>query len=137
MTEGFETSPGRVALLIEDDKMVRKISKGMLMQLGFSVIEASDGLKAIEAFNQHRDIISIIICDLSMPHMNGWETLAALRSLAPDLIFILASGYFDPEIMKGNNPEGPQAFLNKPFTLEDLRNTIAHALSRKGKEDLS
>jgi CheY-like chemotaxis protein len=137
MTEEFETEPNRVVLLIEDNEMVRRTSKAMLMQLGFSVIEASDGLKAIEAFHQYRDIISLIICDLSMPHMNGWETFTALRSLAPDLLFILASGYFDPEIMKRDSPQGPQAFLGKPFTLEDLSNTIAQALSSREKKELS
>jgi two-component system, cell cycle sensor histidine kinase and response regulator CckA len=137
MTEDFKTEQDRVVLLIEDDELVSRISKAMLMQLGFSVIEASDGLKAIEAFQQHRDIISLIICDLSMPHMNGWETFTALRSLAPDLLFILASGYFNPEIMKKDSPRGPQAFLSKPFTLEDLGNTIAYALARREKKELS
>jgi|WetSurMetagenome_2_1015567.scaffolds.fasta_scaffold1030653_1 two-component system, cell cycle sensor histidine kinase and response regulator CckA len=135
MTEAFKNRKDRVVLLIEDDEMVRRTSKSMLMRLGFSVIEASDGFEAIEVFHQHRDIISLIICDLSMPHMNGFDTLAALRSLAPDLLFILASGYFDPEIMKGDSPQGPHAFLSKPFTLEDLGNTIAHALSGRGKRN--
>jgi two-component system, cell cycle sensor histidine kinase and response regulator CckA len=134
MTEAFEAGLERVVLLIEDDEMVRKLSKTMLMQLGFSVLEAIDGVKAIEIFHQHKNIIGLVICDLSMPHMNGWETLITLRRFSPDLLFILASGYFDPEIMKRNDPEGPQAFLSKPFTLKDLDEAIDQAMSCKGKE---
>jgi two-component system, cell cycle sensor histidine kinase and response regulator CckA len=137
MTEAFEARLGRVVLLIEDDEMVRRLSKAMLMQLDFSVLEAIDGFKAIEVFHQHRNMISLIICDLSMPNMNGWETLTVLRRLAPDLLFILVSGYFDPNIMKAYTSENPQAFLSKPFTLEDLRDAINKALSCKVKEELS
>ena len=53
--------------------------------------------------------------------MNGWETLEALRELAPDIPVILASGYDKARVMAGDHPERPQAFLGKPYRMADLK----------------
>ncbi len=63
-----------------------------------------------------------------MRRMNGWETLAALRKLAPSLPVILASGYDKAHVMDGDHPELPQAFLSKPYQLQGLRDAIGRAL---------
>ena len=68
------------------------------------------------------------VCDLTMPRMNGWETLNALRELAPALPVILASGYDKAHVMAGDHPELPQAFLSKPYQLQGLRDAIGRAL---------
>jgi CheY-like chemotaxis protein len=64
-----------------------------------------------------------------MPRMDGWETLAALRKLAPGIPFVLASGYDKAEVMAGDHPELPQAFLSKPYQLHELRDAIGCALA--------
>jgi CheY-like chemotaxis protein len=67
-----------------------------------------------------------------MPRMDDWETLTALRKLAPDLPVILASGYDKAQVMAGDHPELPQVFLGKPYRLKELRVAIGQALvSRK------
>jgi CheY-like chemotaxis protein len=60
--------------------------------------------------------------------MNGWDTLTALRKLAPGIPVILASGYDEAQVMTGDHPELPQAFLSKPYQLQGLRDAIALAL---------
>jgi CheY-like chemotaxis protein len=62
-----------------------------------------------------------------MPRMNGWETLAALRKLAPDIPVILTSGYDEARVMQGDHPELPQAFLHKPYQMRDLEAAISAA----------
>ena len=79
-------------------------------------------------FRQHRDEIRCVLCDLTMPRMDGWETLLALRKLAPDIPVILASGYDEAQVMAGDHPERPQAFLGKPYQLKGLRDAIGRAL---------
>ena len=64
----------------------------MLTRLGYCVLEAKDGLEAQEIFQQHQDQILIILSDLTMSRMNGWDTLVALRKLSPDIPVILSSG---------------------------------------------
>jgi two-component system cell cycle sensor histidine kinase/response regulator CckA len=119
---------GGAVLLVEDDEMLRNTAAVMLTRLGFSVLEAKDGIEAVEVFRQRRDEIRLVLCDLTMPRMNGWETLTALRKLVPDIPVILASGYDEPKVMAGDHPEWPQVFLGKPYKLKELSNVIGQAL---------
>ncbi len=98
------------------------------MSLGFAVLLAKDGVEAVEVFSQHRDQVRCVLCDLVMPRMNGWDTLAALRELAPGLPVILSSGYDEAYVMAGDHPELPQAFLGKPYQIQDLREALGRAL---------
>jgi DNA-binding NtrC family response regulator len=104
------------------------MAAAMLKWLGFLVIEAKDGVKAVEVFRQRQDEIRCVLYHLTMPHMDGWETLTALRKLAPDLPVILASGYDKARVMSGDYPELPQAFLGKPYMLKGLSDAISRAL---------
>ena len=104
------------------------MAKAALTSLGFTVLLAKDGVEAVEVFRQHKDEVRCVLCDLTMPRMNGWETLAALRKLAPGLPVILTSGYDEAHVMAGDHPELPQAFLSKPYHLQGLRDAIGRAL---------
>ena len=123
-----EIAGNGTVLLVEDEEMVRNMAAFMLTRLGFSVIEAENGVEAMEIFKQRQDEIRFVLCDLTMPHMNGWETLTALRKLAPDIPVILASGYDKAHVMSGDHPELPQAFLGKPYHFEGLSDAICQVL---------
>jgi len=131
------TEGGGTVLVVEDDPMVRNIAAAMITHLGFSVIVARDGVDAVEVFGQHRDEIRCVLCDLTMPRMNGWETLTALRELVPGIPVILASGYDEAQVMEGDHPELPQAFLGKPYKHKELSDAINHALTSKGISNLA
>jgi PAS domain S-box-containing protein len=122
---------GGSVLLVEDEDHVRSMVKTMLTRMGFSVLESRDGIEAVEVFRQHLGEIRCVVCDLTMPRMDGWETLAALRRLFPDIPFILTSGYDKEQVMAGEHPERPQAFLKKPYQFKDLNDTIRSALTKK------
>jgi CheY-like chemotaxis protein len=122
---------GGTILLVEDEEMVRDMAKRMLTRMGFAVLEAKDGVEAVEVFRQRQNEISCVLCDLTMPRMNGWETLTALRKLAPDIPVILASGYDEAHAMAGDHPELPQVFLGKPYMLKGLSEAISNALVSK------
>ncbi|MBI5592848.1 MAG: PAS domain S-box protein [Deltaproteobacteria bacterium] len=124
-----EIEAGGTVLLVEDDDQVRKMALAMLTHLNFTVREAGDGVDAIEVFQQHRDEICCVFCDLTMPRMNGWETLAALRKLSPDIPVVLASGYDEAHVMSGDHAEWPQAFIGKPYQLSGLSDAIHRALA--------
>ena len=66
-----------------------------------------------------------------MPCMNGWETLAAMRKITPGIPVILASGYDEAQVMTGDHPEWPQAFLGKPYQFDGLRDALGRALAEK------
>lgn len=126
-----EIQEGGTVLLIEDEEQVRKMARTMLTHLGYRVFEAKDGIDAVEIFQQHLDEIRCVFSDLTMPHMNGWETLEALRRLSPGIPFVLASGYDEAQVMAGEHTEQPNAFLGKPYRPQELRDTLRHILTDK------
>jgi two-component system cell cycle sensor histidine kinase/response regulator CckA len=122
---------GGMVLLVEDEEPVRKMTSVMLTRLNYTVLEASDGVEAVEVFQQHQNEICCVLCDLTMPRMGGWETLAALRKISPDIPIILSSGYDKDQVMAGEHAEWPQAFLGKPYKLSDLHETIRKTIAER------
>jgi len=125
----LEIKEAGTVLLVEDDESLRNTVKRMLMRLGFAVLEAGNGVEALDVFRKHQDEIRCVLTDLTMPSMNGWETLAALRTLSPNIPVILASGYDEAQVMVGDHAKLPQAFLGKPYNLKGLRNAIDQVLA--------
>lgn len=116
-------------LLVDDDMIVLDITSTMLSMLGFEVLSARGGIEAVEMFQQSKDQILFVLTDFAMPHMNGLETLIALRQIAPGIPVILVSGFSEEQVMEGTHPELPQVFLGKPFGFTDLKNAIGRALA--------
>jgi CheY-like chemotaxis protein len=128
-----EDRPGGTILLVDDDDIIVNITGMMLVRLGFTVLSAGDGKQAVEIFRQHQDEICLVLSDVFMPRMNGWETLSALRRIDPDVAVILISGYGEEQIMEGNHPDLPQAFLEKPYSFEVLKDALRRALRDTAK----
>jgi len=137
MPEKAPTAPevqnGYTVLLVEDDKMVRNMARIMLTRLNFKVMEAGDGAEAVEVFRQHKDEIHCVLCDLTMPRMNGWETLTAIRKLSPEIPVVLSSGYDKEHVMAGDHIELPQDFLGKPYRLKELEKVIRNVLANRAE----
>jgi CheY-like chemotaxis protein len=115
-------------LLIEDEEPVRNMARMMLTRLGYPVLEAKDGDEGLEIFKQHQTEIRCVLSDLTMPRMNGWETIAALRKLSPDIPVILSSGYDEARVMADEHTERPNAFLGKPYQIKSLGAAIRRAV---------
>ena len=122
----------RTILLAEDNLEVRTLARATLKQLGYLVIEAKDGAEAVELYRQHRAAIACVLCDLVMPNLDGWATIEALRALCPGLPIILVSGYNEARVMAGEHPQKPQAFLAKPYQINQLRDALAQAMGTAG-----
>jgi CheY-like chemotaxis protein len=116
--------------VVDDEPSLRKIVANAIKGMGFTVLTAQDGVEAVKMFQQHLKEIRLVICDLTMPRMDGWETLTALRKLAPGIPVILASGYSEAQVMAGDHPELPQLFLSKPYEYETLSDAISRVIMR-------
>ncbi len=108
----------------------------VLGHLGFRVIPAGNGLEAVEIFRERKDEINLVILDLTMPGINGWETLAALRALRPDIPVILSSGYDEAMAMEGKHAELPQEFLHKPYSMAELRAALGVGVEESSAEKM-
>ena len=131
VAEAPNIATGGTVLLVEDEECVRKMTAVMLDSFGFTVLQAKDGIEAVEIFRQRKDEISCLLSDLTMPRMGGWETIDALRAIRHDLPVILASGYDEASVMVGDHSELPDFFLNKPYAIKKLGDTVCHAIARK------
>ena len=124
---------GGTVLLAEDDESVRVLTAKMLASMGFEVILAVDGAEALELFTKHKDEIRWVLSDVTMPRMDGWEMLAAVRKVSPGVPVVLASGY-DPAFMDvDHHPEHPQAFLRKPYGFAQLQEAIQKVIAQGGE----
>ncbi len=129
----LEPLQGGSVLLVDDDEFLLSATGAMIEMLGFTVLTAQDGLEAVEVFQRNRADIRLVVTDLTMPRMDGWETLTALRQFDPNLPVILSSGYDKAQIMAQPHAERPQGFLGKPYTLQQLREVLAIAQDPGGR----
>ena len=120
-------------LLVDDEPEVRTPVTRALKRMGFDVLAAEDGVEGMQLFREHQKAIRVVLCDLTMPRMNGWETLAALRKLAPGVPVILASGHSETTAMEGEHPQLPDAFLKKPYHLKELGDAIARVMGNRAE----
>ena len=110
-------------LLADDEEMVLEVGAQMLKRLGFNVIGAENGCKAIELFQDHKEIVDIVIIDVVMPDLGGAEVIEAIKKINPDVKIMLLSGYGidrkTNEIMQSCS-----GFIQKPFSMKELSETI-------------
>jgi two-component system cell cycle sensor histidine kinase/response regulator CckA len=107
-------------LLVEDEEGLRSLNARGLRSRGYSVIEASNGIEAMEALEEKEGAVDLVVSDVVMPEMDGPTLLKAMRGRNPDLKIIFVSGYAEDAFEK-SLPENQQfAFLPKPFTLSQL-----------------
>jgi two-component system, cell cycle sensor histidine kinase and response regulator CckA len=107
-------------LLVEDEEGLRSLNARGLRSRGYSVIEASNGLEAMDALEAKNGAVDLVVSDVVMPEMDGPTLLKAMRDRNPSLKIIFVSGYAEDAFEK-SLPENQQfAFLPKPFTLTQL-----------------
>jgi len=111
-------------LLAEDEEQIRKVAKGLLQILGFTVIEAVNGKEALELYLKHVTDIVLVITDMGMPIMNGYELFHELKKLDHNLPIIISSGFGDVAISSYIAPEDIAGIISKPYTFDQLREML-------------
>ncbi len=106
-------------LLVEDEEGLRALNARGLASRGYTVLEAGNGVEAIEAFDKHGSV-DLVVSDVVMPEMDGPTLLKELRQRDPDLKIIFVSGYAEEAFSKNLPSQEQYAFLAKPFTLKQL-----------------
>jgi signal transduction histidine kinase/ActR/RegA family two-component response regulator len=116
-------------LLVDDEEALRAVVKRMLERVGFTVITAANGRDAVALFRQQAGKIAGVLLDLTMPHMDGIETLRVLRQLRPEVRVILSSGYNETDVATRLAGMDVDAFLQKPYSERTLIRTLRETLS--------
>ena len=116
-------------LVVDDEEIIRNLSADMLKRLGLQSLLAADGRQALQIYYEHLGEISLVLLDLTMPEMDGEETLRELRLLDPHVPVVLSSGYTEQEVTSRFADLRVAGFLQKPYTLGLLRQQLREALS--------
>jgi CheY-like chemotaxis protein len=111
-------------LLVDDEDIVRRATADMLVDIGYTVVEAASGAEALRMVREGTTC-DVVVSDYLMPGMNGVDLIRHLRDLAPGLPAMLISGY--STIAEGSGSELPR--LAKPFRQADLARSVAQLLA--------
>ena len=111
-------------LLVEDEAAVRDATRRMLGRHGFTVVEAANGVDAMDLFERQGDTIDIVLTDVVMPGMGGADLVRGLRQKHPGLRVLFMSGYTQGALDLSEIDESTTRFLNKPFTYDQLLATL-------------
>ncbi len=116
-------------LLVEDEEGLRALNARGLVSRGYQVLEASNGVEAIEVLDKNGGKVDLVVSDVVMPEMDGPALLAELRKRNPKLKVIFVSGYAE-EAFEKSLPKGEQVpFLPKPFTLKQLVEAVKETMA--------
>ena len=121
--EGHET-----ILIAEDDTTIRHLTRTMLSEFGYTVIEAADGEEAVARFREHRDAVKLIILDVVMPKKNGKEVHDEIIAIKPDVKTLYVSGYSADVIRTKGITEESQNIILKPVSPMDLLRSVRRIL---------
>jgi CheY-like chemotaxis protein len=119
-------------LIVDDEEMVRSIAAAILAESGYRVITAVDGAQALEVYAREAADIDLVLLDLTMPIMDGVETLHELRKSGSEVPVILSSGYTEQEVKDRINGDRFEAFVQKPYTRDSMLETIRQVLANAG-----
>jgi len=119
---------GTTILLVEDDEIMRSLTRQLLQEHGYTVVEADDGKSALEWVESHPGPIDLLLTDVVMRHMSGPELVEHLNASHPTLKVVYMSGYTGELIAEREVLQRGITLLEKPFTRTVLLNTIHAAL---------
>ncbi|MBU6402403.1 MAG: response regulator, partial [Verrucomicrobia bacterium] len=119
-------------LVVDDEDTVRTVTARMLESLGFEVLLAADGREGVNTFSTHASATTLVLLDMTMPHLDGEATLREIRRIRPDARVILTSGYSEQDASSRFTGLDLSGFLQKPFRLEELREKMREVLTRSG-----
>jgi two-component system cell cycle sensor histidine kinase/response regulator CckA len=118
-------------LVTEDNKEVRALTKAVLEEFGYKVIEAVDGEDGINKFIENKDTIQLVMLDVVMPKKSGKEASIAIKTIRPDVKILFTSGYTADIIQRKDILEEEADFVTKPVTPHDLLTKIREMLDKK------
>jgi PAS domain S-box-containing protein len=124
--EGDET-----ILLVDDEPMVRELGNEILKSYGYLVIDAADGVEALEIYKSRGAEIDLVILDLLMPKISGKETFERLRQMDPTIAILICSGYSSREDVSDPLINNDIRIVHKPFQPEGLVHVVRQVLDQK------
>ena len=118
-------------LIIDFAEMVsnpNKILKEVLESGGYSVMVAQNGEEAVEVYSQAKDKIALVLSDMGLPKLGGWEAFQKMKQVNPRVKAILASGYLDPNLRTEMIKSGARDFIQKPYIPDQILRRVREVI---------
>ncbi len=115
-------------LIVEDEKLIRQMTRAMLNECGYNVIVAEDGRKGIRIFEKRHGQIRAVVLDMVLPKLTGKDVFIEMKKIDPGVRVILTSGYSSDERFHELKEMGVVEFIQKPYTLKDLSEVVDKAV---------
>jgi two-component system, cell cycle sensor histidine kinase and response regulator CckA len=111
-------------LVVEDERLMRRLLERILSSHDTSVLLAADGQEALDIYRDHKGEINVVLLDLGLPKISGWEVFNNLKQENPDVCIVVASGYMEPDVKSKMHDAGVEHFIEKPYRLDQLVETL-------------
>jgi two-component system cell cycle sensor histidine kinase/response regulator CckA len=118
-------------LIVEDEESMLYVLEKMLVIRGYRVMKASDGELAVRIYQQHKESIDVVFLDVGLPKLSGQDVLFKIKQEKQDAKVVVASGYFEEEFKSDFEKAGIKHFLQKPYTLDHLLETLQRVIEEK------
>jgi two-component system cell cycle sensor histidine kinase/response regulator CckA len=117
-------------LLAEDEENMVQLLKRVLGQRGYQVLVAADGAVAIDLFSRHSHEIDVVLLDLGLPKIAGWDLIRRLKDKNPAVNVVVASGYIEPELKSKMFEAGVKAVVHKPYAVTTIIETLQEVIEK-------
>jgi CheY-like chemotaxis protein len=115
-------------LIVDDESIIRNTLEPFLIEIGYTVLLAKDGLEGTDIYREKHTAVDLIILDMIMPRMNGETAFTEMRKIDPAIKIILSSGFSRGTSIKELLDQGNVRFLQKPYTFADLSRILFETL---------
>lgn len=118
-------------LVVEDDKSARNLMKMVLVGTGIhQIFMAEDGRFALKFLDEAPDLVDLILCDWNMPRMTGLEFLQQVRTMYPDMPFMMVTGKADIDSINAARKYGVNAYISKPYSPQQVEKCLLKLVSK-------
>ena len=118
-----------VILVVDDDRGVREVAARVLERAGYRVLQAGEGIEALQVARAHTGPLHLVLTDVVMPGMNGRELGQRMSEERPETRLLYMSAYTEDEVILRGIRVADVSFLSKPFTLDGLQSAVRDALA--------
>ena len=118
-------------LIVEDEEMLRGLLETALRNAGYTVLMAADGEEALAMLREQRAKITLVLSDIGLPKLSGFDIFRSMKTVNPQLKFIMSSGFLEPQMKSEIFKEGVRDFIQKPYSVYQVLRSVRDVLDQR------